>query len=167
MKNAILLCIFSVLLVSSTAFAGDITAHGMYQGDVYTYLDNTKTLVNEIKSDHNSSFGNFTGSVDLSNEIKADYNLLFANYTAAIKTINEVKADYNTLFSAYTSLIGVFNNITASTVPELTGYSFNVVGATVVAEGDAVSTATAVTSSDAAGGSGSIVTSDDLSLTGL
>jgi hypothetical protein len=167
MKNAILLCIFSVLLVSSTAFAKDITPHGMDQGDVYTYLNNTKTLVNEIKSDHNSSFGNFTGSVVLSNEIKADYNLLFANYTAAIKTINEVKADYNTLFSAYTSLVGAFNNFTSDAIPEITGYSFSVIGATTVAEEDAVSTATAVTSSDAAGGSGSIVTSDDLSLTGL
>jgi hypothetical protein len=45
-----------------SVIAGDITANGMYQGDLYTFLSNTVTAVNELKTDVNAMTAELNGA---------------------------------------------------------------------------------------------------------
>ena len=44
------------------AIAGDITATGMYQKDLHTYLTNTVTISNELKTDFNAATAELNGA---------------------------------------------------------------------------------------------------------
>ena len=44
--------VLAFLLLSVPVLSADITANGMYQKDVHTFLSNVVTLVNELKADH-------------------------------------------------------------------------------------------------------------------
>jgi hypothetical protein len=48
-----LVLIALVFTLASTSFAGDITATGMFQGDLYTFLSNVVTIVNAQKASAN------------------------------------------------------------------------------------------------------------------
>ena len=72
MKKAMLigLICFTLGFGANAAISGDITATGKYWRDQYTFLTNTVTMVNEIKTDVNamtaafnaaSSFDDITG----------------------------------------------------------------------------------------------------------
>jgi len=56
MNRFTILALMIVLVAfGSAVFSGDITDKGMYQKDLYTFLSNVVTVVNELKSDFNSS----------------------------------------------------------------------------------------------------------------
>lgn len=63
MKRAILIGLMSFTLGfgASAAISGDITATGKYWADQYTFLSNTVTMSNELKTDRNASFADYTG----------------------------------------------------------------------------------------------------------
>ena len=66
MKNifaGVLLFIFGITAgFTAGAIAGDITATGMYQKDLHTYLTNTVTISNELKADFNAATAELNGA---------------------------------------------------------------------------------------------------------
>ena len=61
-KGALLFILGISLGYNGSVIAGDITANGMYQGDLYTYLANTVTMVNELKTDVNLMTAELNGA---------------------------------------------------------------------------------------------------------
>ena len=49
MTKKFLLYLLGIIAIPSVVYAGDLTSTGMNQGDLYTFLNNTKSLVNDLK----------------------------------------------------------------------------------------------------------------------
>lgn len=68
--RSFLLPVILVLGIAFVANGGDITGTGMYQKDIFTFLSNTVTAVNELKDDHGTSTTNDTNIKTLVNELQ-------------------------------------------------------------------------------------------------
>ena len=66
MKKNILLILLGISLGinvgAAAVIAGDITGTGMYQKDLFTFLTNTVTAVNETKLDFNAATAELNGA---------------------------------------------------------------------------------------------------------
>lgn len=164
-KNAIVGSIVAVILYAGSIFAGDITGTGHYWADMYTYLTNVKTMSNELKTDHNALYANYTGAANLANEIKTDHNAVFASYTGLENMVAELKTDYNLAFTTITSYQTRFNNFTS--FAEMKAYNFGRYGTTAIAATSKAAAAGDATSTAAATETAAATSTSDLSLTGL
>jgi len=92
MKRFIITLLVGVLCFGGVAWAGDITDTGMNQGDLVTYLENTATIVNELKDD-----------VD-------------ALKLTIIELLEQIDADNGTIGTDYNSTLGRGGNATTSNI---------------------------------------------------
>lgn len=95
MKRFAIFLLAGVLLFGGGAWAGDITPQGMNQGDVYEFMSDTTTLVNELKDD-----------VD-------------ALKLTIVELLEQIDADSGTTGTDFNSTLGLGGNATTSNiVPE-------------------------------------------------
>jgi len=86
----------STFLIASagTLLAGNITGTGMYQGDLFTFLTNTVTAVNETMTDHATTVTLDTDNKTLTNAIRSYHiadRLVSGNPALAIEVNFDVK----------------------------------------------------------------------------
>lgn len=91
MKKNILLVLtgFAVCAMMYTAnlMAESITGTGMSQRALVAFLTNTVTLGNEIKTDHNTLFANYTGALATNRQMLTAQTAVYNSYTTVFRTI--------------------------------------------------------------------------------
>jgi hypothetical protein len=71
---------------SANVIAGNITANGMYQGDLFTYLSNVLSLGNEQKTDYNALFASYTSNMNSFNNFTSFAELENFSFNAGSAT---------------------------------------------------------------------------------
>lgn len=86
--------VLAFLLFSVPLLAGDITANGIYQKDLHTFLTNTTSLVNELRTDHatfrTAVTGNETAVEELLDNVTSLNVTASMNRTAVVELLDNV-----------------------------------------------------------------------------
>jgi len=89
------------LFISAPVLAGDITANGMYQKDLHTFLSNTVTLTSELTADHaTSKLSNDPMRNLMLNRLMTDGGVAVGGTTQNVQLVNTINYTINGEFKS-------------------------------------------------------------------
>ena len=100
-----LISVLAFLLLSIPALAADITANGMYQKDLHTFLTNVTSLVNEIRTDAATNKTSLDAIETLIEELAADHATFRSAVTGNEAAVEELIDDHATFKTVVDELI--------------------------------------------------------------